>query len=228
MDKKLRDLKENLDHSVLKDIQITHNEKQRILESLHKKDKRLVPYPYYLAVVTAAVILLILLIPQFQKEHDQASTILNEVLQTEYQDDIYFPTFKQYPITFSTILYAPNGGEKKDFMVTYSETSGELMDMEGSDRQRILYGPYEGEMVFRVTYSNFQVSMNQRSNIETIGGVKTIVDEIENDNGHFWLVSFNVKNGSYYIEFNLSEKLEKVDAISIVENIIEGSITNIR
>jgi hypothetical protein len=224
MDKRLRGLKENLNHSVLKDIQVTSEEKQRILDSLDKQNKRLIPYPYYLSVVTAVIILLILLVPQFQIEQDQASPILNEALKTEYQDDIYFPTFKQYPISYSSILYAPNGGEKKDFMVTYSSSLGQLMDMEQSERQKVLYGPYDGKVAFRVTYSNFQVETNQSSNIETIGGVDTIFDEIENDNGHFLLVSFNVKNGSYYVEFNLSEELTKEKAISIVENIIEGNI----
>lgn len=146
----------------------------------------------------------------------------------EFGTDVFMPEYEEYPITSAEIIYPPTG-DKKDLVVVYSKEKGKLMDdefikkYEKSMGSKVLYGLYDGEpWLFRITYSNFKITDgNGDSKTKDINGVNVKYSEIKTKDTELVVMFFNLKEGSYSIEFSLREGLTKEKAFEIVESIIK-------
>lgn len=156
-----------------------------------------------------------------------ADTITNQSNE-EFGTDIFMPEYEEFPITSAEIIYPPTGN-KKDLVVIYSKEKGKLMDDEfikkykKSIGSKVLYGLYDGEpWLFRITYSNFKITDGDGdSETKDINGVDVKYNEIKTKDTELVVTFFNLKEGSYSIEFSLREGLTKEKAFEIVESIIK-------
>lgn len=146
----------------------------------------------------------------------------------EFGNEIFIPEYEDHPITSAEIIYPPTG-DKKDLLVVYSKRKGSLMDVEfikkyeTSMNSKVLYGLYDGEpWLFRITYSNFKITDgNDDSETKDLNGVVVKYNVVKTKGSELLVVFFNLKDGSYSIEFILREGLTKGIAFDIVDSIIK-------
>ncbi|AQQ53554.1 hypothetical protein [Planococcus lenghuensis] len=148
----------------------------------------------------------------------------------QFEADVFIPEFEEYPVTSAEIQTVPLAGTK-ELLVTYSGEKGELKSEEhitnheetvGSD---VLYGIYDGEpFLFRLSYDGFE-AMSGDGNTETldIDGTEVQYSEAEDGGNEFLKAFFNTEEGSYSLEFALSEELTREKAFEIVETVVDGA-----
>lgn len=152
----------------------------------------------------------------------------NKQVAEEFGTEVFMPEYEEYPITSAQVLYPPTG-DKKDLTVVYSKQKGTLLDDEFIKKyektmdSKVLYGIYDGEpWLFRITYSNFKITDgNGDSETKDINGVDVKYTEIKGKGSESVVMFFNLKEGSYSIDFLLREGLTKEKAFEIVESIIK-------
>lgn len=117
------------------------------------------------------------------------------------------PTLEGYEVSFAQHKSPPKDkqgkliGNNQEVLVTYTKNKGNLDklsdDQKSSDQKEILYGPYQGDTLIEITYSNFQADLNDADVID-ISGEQIL--KFENDKYTFLV--FNVDNGSISMNFN--------------------------
>ncbi|MCA1031364.1 hypothetical protein LCL95_10035 [Bacillus timonensis] len=220
MEDRLNTIKDSLNQTVLRDVTVSQDEKNRIMNSLHHKQRRRIPYAYYFSVVAVAAILFILMLPHVSEYKDPASATIEKQMKEEYGHQVYFPSFEQYPITYVSINYPPLSGKVVDTTVVYSVEKGELFEgIRDNENQKILYGPYDGHVLFRITFNNFLAGSTLYQREKISNGISVFYEKNEHKKGKFMFASFNVDNGSYHIEFNLTEDFNEKDAFDIVDTL---------
>lgn len=226
MERQLNNLKNTLNKSILKNIEVPISEKRRIMSvigntSPEKNKKRIPSYKYYLALSMAAVILIILIIPIFNQPDQSAINTLSGDIKEEFGHELYFPNFDKFPTTSVSIQYPPEGS-KKDITFTYSKNKGELLEdfksdslkrnYEQSTNSKVLLGVYEGDVAFRITFSNFK-STFEGGEIKKINGINVKLDRTNKD---FLFSSINTENGTYMMEFLFSKGFNEKNADEVL------------
>jgi hypothetical protein len=140
--------------------------------------------------------------------------------------DVSFPKVSDYRVNFISLEYPPrsNGepiGDRNVVIISYADELGEKLETNPEDKQKeFLYGPYEGRSIINVTVSNDKNSMSNSSEKE-ISGVSVEYREKKQNNSHFFLSSFNVKDGSFQLAFQIDKSFTKEDAWDYVEEIVK-------
>lgn len=245
MERGLKNLKNTFNKTVLKDIQVTQTEKEKILVSLNKDRKQKIPYKYYFSFVAAAVILFLLLSPRLvdfigkPQQHgndpgivheeeqvedqskaplDPAISVINENTNSLYGYEVFYPSFKDYTISAVTLFEGP-GGHKRDISVEYSRNIGELVDENSEETNlELVYGRFDGKIDFRITYSNFGNQSKFEDN-KLINGIPVWYSIIDNTNGKYLLATFDFIEGGYLVEFFLSSEFTEETAFQILDTI---------
>ena len=219
MEDRLKGLKKTLEESVLSEIKITKIEKERLLDSLNTNNKKPIPYKYYFSFVAVAVILFILFIPKLFQEQYQSASIINEEISSELGFDVYFPDFEEYKMSSAGIFYGI--ANRNTASVEYSKNLGELLEIPESTEQKFLYGPYDSDIFFRITFKSFQVDSND-DYTKKINGYDVYYSIVEGED-KFLLATINTdQEGSYFVEFNLSDEFSEEDAFDILDTFTKG------
>ncbi|MFS0864689.1 hypothetical protein [Fredinandcohnia sp. 179-A 10B2 NHS] len=245
MERGLKDLKNTFNKTVLKNIQVSQTEKEKILVSLNQERKQKTPYKYYFSFVAAAVVVLLLFSPklvdfmgkpqqhgydpsivqeeepvddQFKVPLDPAISVINEKTKSIYGYEVFYPSFADYTISAVTLMEGP-GGHKRDISVEYSRNIGELVEESTEETNlELVYGRFDGKIDFRITYSNFS-NQNQFKDNKLINGVPVWYSIVENTNGKYLLASFDFIDGGYLFEFFLSSEFTEETAFQILDTI---------
>lgn len=229
MDEKLKSVKNTLNQTVLLDVTVSQSEKEKIMTSLTKQEKKRIPYSYYFSFVSVTAILFILLIPTISELLNPTSSVVNsfeDQIIEEIGSEVFLPEFTDYPILSAEIIYPPTG-DKRDLVVVYSEEKGVLQNKddikqhEKNMNSKVLYGIYHGEppWLVRITYSTFNINVGDSDETKNINGFDVHYSKVNSNNGNFLIAHFNVEKGSYSLEFALTEKLTEERAFEIIETI---------
>ncbi|ACT00442.1 hypothetical protein [Paenibacillus sp. JDR-2] len=107
-------------------------------------------------------------------------------------------------------------GDKQEVLVAYANHKGKLVKPAGEQKANkdILYGPYQGETLIAITYSNYGSELDN-SQVIIIGGeqVQRAVAA-----GERTLLVFNGEEGSITLEYN---KLDEAAITSLTEQVIK-------
>ncbi|MEK3659126.1 hypothetical protein NSQ29_06155 [Paenibacillus sp. FSL F4-0236] len=107
-------------------------------------------------------------------------------------------------------------GDNQEVLVTYTKNKGKLekltKEQKASNEREIIYGPYQGETLIEITYSNNQVDLNDA---DIIGISGNQVQKIKKDDYTF--LAFNASKGSITLKFN---SLDEDTILSIAQQVV--------
>jgi hypothetical protein len=229
MDEKLKSVRDTLSQTVLLDVTVSKGEKEKIMNSLTKKEKKRIPYAYYFSFVGVVAILFILLIPTISEQLNTTSSVIKSIedqIIEEIGTEVFIPEFTDYQILSAEIIYPPIG-DKRDLVVAYSKEKGVLQSEdyikqhEANTNSKVLYGIYNGDSpwLVRITYSTSKINVSDSVDTKTINGIDVQYTKVNIGNSNMLIAHFNVGKGSYTTEFTLTENLTEERAFEIIETI---------
>ncbi|MCF6138292.1 hypothetical protein [Pseudalkalibacillus berkeleyi] len=162
---------------------------------------------------------------------NQSEAVFTDDIQTKIKDhigfDVSFPDIDNYKVNNISLEYPPEinpgepNGDRHVVLVSYAGELGEKLETKHDEQQQeYIYGPYEGKPNINVSVSNFKNSMNN-SKVRDMNGVTVEYIEKKQNNNHILSSSFNVKNGSFQMNFHLDENFKINDAWNYVEKIVK-------
>lgn len=85
-------------------------------------------------------------------------------------------------------------------------------EQKASNEREIIYGPFQGETLIEITYTNTQVDLNEADIIDVSGNQ---VQKIKNSDYTFLV--FNTSKGSFTLKFN---SLDEDTILSIAQQVV--------
>ncbi|AIQ35814.1 hypothetical protein R50345_14980 [Paenibacillus sp. FSL R5-0345] len=117
------------------------------------------------------------------------------------------PTLDGYEVSYIQHKFPPKDkegnfiGDNQEVLVTYTKNKGKLemltKEQKASNEREIIYGPFQGETLIEITYTNTQVDLNDADIIDVSGNQ---VQKIKNSDYTFLV--FNASKGSITLKFN--------------------------
>lgn len=164
---------------------------------------------------------------------NQSEAVFTDDIQTKIKDhigfDVSFPEVDHYKVNNISLEYPPEinsgepNGDRHVVSIFYAAQRGEKLESNHDDQQQEhIYGPYEGKPIINVSVSNFKNSMNN-AKVKEMNGVTVQYIEKKQNNNHILSSSFNVKNGSFQLNFHLNETFKIDDAWNYVEKIVKAN-----
>ncbi|WP_042142785.1 hypothetical protein [Paucisalibacillus sp. EB02] len=229
MDEKLKSVRDTLNQTVLLDVTVSQDEKEKIISSLTSQERKRIPYAYFFSILGVVAILFILLFPTISDQLSPTASVVKsfeDQIIEEIGTEVFIPEFTDYQILSAEIIYPPIG-DKRDLVVVYSKEKGVLQNKdyikqhEEDMNSKVLYGIYNGEppWLVRITYSTFKINVGDSVETKTINGFDVHYTKLNSDNANILIAHFNVGKGSYSTEFTLTERLTEERAFEIIETI---------
>ncbi|GAA0336487.1 hypothetical protein GCM10008967_28550 [Bacillus carboniphilus] len=105
MEEKLKSVKDTLNKTILHDVTISQSEKERIMSSLTKKEKKRIPFTYYFSSVLVAALLFILIVPNIYNDNikNEPGTETEVITETP-PEQISKPEFDSFDAFISDTL----------------------------------------------------------------------------------------------------------------------------
>ncbi|MDX5474768.1 MAG: hypothetical protein LPK00_04445 [Bacillaceae bacterium] len=223
MDEKFKNVRSRWNQSVLRDVKVTSSEKQKILHSLQQTPKRRPTFNYYLAVV-AALLLFIILIPSlFTSNHENARSInASETLRDLYGYSLFIPTYEDYVVKYAQKINNDRGGVDTTFY--YVRYIGDNLRVEVREPEDFMFGPSElQDVIFTVTYRDRRFTEKELSApYKWYNDVNVNYEIVTLEDINYYVASFNaIKGGSYQIRYN-TEKIGHREYEQLLEDFVLG------
>ncbi|OMD42273.1 hypothetical protein [Paenibacillus odorifer] len=132
------------------------------------------------------------------------------------------PTLDGYEVSYIQHKFPPKDkegnfiGDNQEVLVTYTKNKGKLemltKEQKASNEREIIYGPFQGETLIEITYTNRKVDLNDADIIDVSGNQ---VQKIKNSNYTF--LAFNASKGSITLKFN---SLDEDTILSIAQQVV--------
>ncbi|WP_375102912.1 hypothetical protein [Paenibacillus sp. RS8] len=132
------------------------------------------------------------------------------------------PTLDGYEVSYIQHKFPPKDkegnfiGDNQEVLVTYTKNKGKLemltKEQKASNEREIIYGPFQGETLIEIAYTNTQVDLNDADIIDVSGNQ---VQKIKNSNYTF--LAFNASKGSITLKYN---SLDEETILSIAQQVV--------
>ncbi|WP_053368644.1 hypothetical protein [Bacillus sp. FJAT-27245] len=227
------DVKEALDAHVFRLIELNGEDRRKFIERVkrakpHRK-KGSFSFKAAMAGIAAAALLVLLAMPLADVFTNSGSIADIEKEANElFGHEILVPEFKNYPITFAA-LYNPKQAGHKVLSVNYALAKGEqdtrmsnkedIQKWEKSNESHLLYGPYTGKPILRLTYNELKPTL-EGATTRKVNGFDVQFNLLSGKPaGDFYHALIYTKEGSYYLEFFLSEGFTVENADEMIEEL---------
>ncbi|HEY4553088.1 MAG TPA: hypothetical protein VIG80_07820, partial [Bacillaceae bacterium] len=199
---------------------VTKKDRERIMESLTVGKKRIFPLKYVTSLVAVAFIILLFFSPAILQDEETATSAVKKEIHEEFGHQLFFPHYNKYPVTSVELHSSPN--DKKTVTFIYSKNKGDAVlpvnEREVQGDLKVLYGRYEGEQAFRISYMNRKLVPSNEEYVKQINGHEVEYERLEREEGQFILAALNVKEGGYFFEFILAKDFTQEDADQILDS----------
>lgn len=244
MERRLKNIKETLDQTVLQNIKVTEAEKNRIITNLEeRKPRNTRPYKYYFSLAAAAVLLVILFVPSFMQNlvpsdrPDSQYAELEEKLSELLGVDVFVPENENYPISLATINFdakvVDGQPEKGDpigasvYYVTDLTEKRELSDEERMEwdrmtRRDVIYGDYyDNDGVIHLEILSDGVGTIPNSEMMELEGQRIQYQYVSNPLDDMVVLGFDVNGVGYIVHYFLTDGNAEDDAKQFVQTFLQ-------
>ncbi|MGD6858006.1 hypothetical protein ACQCVO_23500 [Bacillus infantis] len=232
MDKYQKPIKKALDKHFFDQLTLSEKEAAHFASNIKKKpaekpSKRIAVIIPALAVGFVLLFSFLLFKP-FVEDKNSVSTTIQEQATEEFGHPVFIPEIEGYSINFAAISY-PLNKEAVDLTINYGTNTGNWdppfaseMNRERWEKEQsadLLYGPYQGKRAFSLQYRpNHLFFEGDNVKERELNGISMQYEHIQRDN-ELVMVSFKSNEGTYFIDFLISENFTLADSEKVLDDI---------